>query len=42
MGTIIGSSGWGCVLVISIELYGTKAGLFDGNLLPQPSYWKKN
>ena len=44
----IGSFGRGCVLVILFQLYGSKAGLFEGNLFwvgqydPQPSYWKKN
>ena len=30
--TIIGSSGRGCVLIILFQLYGSKAGLFEGNL----------
>ena len=48
MGTIIGSSGRDCVLIILILLYGSKAGHFEGNLIMmgqydnQPSYWKKN
>ena len=32
MHTIIGSSGGDCVLIILFQLYGTKAGLFEGNL----------
>ena len=50
MRTIIGSSGRNCVLIILFQLYGSKAGLFEGNLFwvgqhdppPQPSCWKKN
>ena len=49
MHTIIGSSGRDCVLIILFQLYGTRAGLFEGNLSwvgqyehSQPSYWKKN
>ena len=30
--TIIGSSGRDCVLIIIFQLYGSKAGLFEGNL----------
>ena len=30
--TIIGSSGRDCVLIILFQLYGSKAGLFEGNL----------
>ena len=49
MHTIIGSSGRDCVLTILFQLYGSKAGLFEGNLfwvgqcdpLKLP-YWKKN
>ena len=33
MYTIIGSSGRDCVLIILFQLYGSKAKLFDGNLL---------
>ena len=47
MHTIIGSSGRDCVLIILFQLYGTRAGLFEGNLSgvgqyehSQPSYWK--
>ena len=46
MRTIIGSSGRDCVLIILFQLYGSKAGFFEGNLLwmgqydPQPIYWK--
>ena len=32
MYTIIGSSGRDCVLIILFQLYGTKAGFFEGNL----------
>ena len=32
MHTIIGSSGSNCVLIILSQLYGSKAGLFEGNL----------
>ena len=48
MHRIIGSFGRVCVLVILFQLYGSKVGLFGGNLVwvgqydPQPSYWKKN
>ena len=47
MRTIIGASGKVCVLIILFQLYGSKAGLFGGNLFwvgqhdPQPSCWKK-
>ena len=34
MCTNIGSSGRDCVLIISIQLYGSKAGLTEGN-----SFW---
>ena len=43
--TIIGFSGRRCVLIIIFQLYGSKAGIFEGNLFwvghcdPQPSYW---
>ena len=46
--TIIGSSGRGFVLIVLIQLYGSKAGRFEGNLIMmgqydnQPWYWKKN
>ena len=30
--TIIGSSGRGCVLIISFQLYACKAGIFESNL----------
>ena len=33
MHIIIGSSGRSCVLMILFQLYDTKAGLFEGNLL---------
>ena len=50
MCTIMGSSGRGCGLIISFQLYGCTAGHFESNLfwvgqyeiLPQPSYWKNN
>ena len=32
MRTVIGSSGRDCVLIISFELYGSNAGLFESNL----------
>ena len=32
MCTVIGSSGRDCVLIILFQLYGTKAGFFEGNL----------
>ena len=32
MRTIIGSSGRDCVLIILFQLYGIKAGLFEGSL----------
>ena len=32
MRTIIGCSGKDCVLIILLQLYGSKAGLFGGNL----------
>ena len=32
MHTIIGSSGTDCILIILFQLYGTKGGLFEGNL----------
>ena len=32
MGTIIGSSGRDCVLVILFQIYGPEGGLFEGNL----------
>ena len=32
MCTIIGSSGRECVLIILFQLYGSKAGLFEGDL----------
>ena len=32
MCTIVGSSGMNCILIISFQLCGTKAGLFEGNL----------
>ena len=32
MHTITGSSGRDCVLIISFQLYGFKAGFFEGNL----------
>ena len=41
MCTIIGSSGRDCVLIILFQFYGSKAGLFESNLIwvdtPQPS-----
>ena len=46
MRTIIGSSGRDCVLIILFQLYGSKAGFFEGNLLwmgqydPRLIYWK--
>ena len=46
MRTIIGSSGRDCVLIILFQLYGSKAGLFEGNLFwvgqCELPYWKKN
>ena len=50
MRTIIGSSGRDCILIILFQIYGSKAGLFEGNLFwvgqyappPQPLYWKEN
>ena len=33
MRTNLGSSGRDCVLIILFQLYGSKAGLFEGNLL---------
>ena len=48
MRTNIGSSERDSVLIILYQLYGSKADLFDGNLLwvsqydPQLPYWKKN
>ena len=33
MHTIIGSSGRDCVFIILFQLHGTKAGLFEDNLL---------
>ena len=38
MGTIIGSSGRECALVILFQIYGSKAGLFEGNLLGVGQY----
>ena len=32
MGSIIDSSGRECVLTILLQLYGSEAGLFEGNL----------
>ena len=48
IGTIIGSSGRDCVLIILFQLYGSKARFFEGKLFwvgqydppPQLSYWK--
>ena len=41
MWTIIGSSRRDCVLIILFQFYGSKAGLFESNLIwvdtPQPS-----
>ena len=38
MRTIIGSFGRVCVLVILFQFYGSKAGLFDGNLSWEGQY----
>ena len=49
MRTIMGSSGRDCVLFILLQLYGTKAEFFEGDLfwlikmtISQPSYWKNS
>ena len=47
MRKIICSTGKDSVLIILFQLYNSKFGLFEGNLIwlgqydPQPSYWKK-
>ena len=38
MRTIIGSSGRDCVLIILIQLYGSNARLFEGNLFRVGQY----
>ena len=38
MCTIIGSSRSNCVLIISFELYGCRAGLFEGDLLQEGNF----
>ena len=42
MRTIIGSSGRDCVLIMLFQLYGSKTGLFEGNLFWMDQYYPPN